>query len=131
MRHVLWMTAMAFTVACGGGDETDPSDTSTDTSTDTSDTTDTTAADADAFGLTGDAASGENVFGDNCVFCHAADGSGTTAPSFADLLPPLSKQEAADAIVNGTDEGMPSFDGQLSEQEIADVVRYIYDNFAP
>lgn len=130
MRHAFWMTVMALTVACGATSDTDTTDTSSDTS-DTSDTTDTTPAEADAFGLTGDAASGEAVFGDNCVFCHASDGSGTTAPPFADLLPPLSKQEAADAILNGTSEGMPSFDGQLSEQEIADVVRYIYDNFAP
>lgn len=130
MRTTGWLAVLGLAVGCAGSEGTDTTDTSSDSS-DTADTTDTTPAETDAFGLTGDAASGEAIFGDNCVFCHGADGSGTTAPPFADLLPALTKQQAADAIVNGTDEGMPAFDGQLTEQEIADVVRYIYDNFAP
>lgn len=128
MRRMLGLAVLGLVVACGGTSDTDATDTAS--GGDTTDTTDTTA-EVDAFGLTGDPASGEGIYGDNCIFCHAADGSGTTAPPFADLLGSLSKQEAADVIVNGTSAGMPSFDGQLSEQEIADVVRYVYDNFAP
>ena len=79
--------------------------------------------------LEGDAAKGEAVFASaGCGGCHtleAAGSSGSVGPNLDD-----SKPDAAlvvDRVTNGRG-AMPSFGGQLSEQEIADVAQYVVES---
>ena len=81
---------------------------------------------------TGKPAAGASIFKSKCVLCHAADGSGNT---------PLGKQlQAADLrskdvqklsdaemrkIVHDGQANMPPFADQISNEEIAGVVKYI------
>lgn len=72
--------------------------------------------------LTGDATAGADVFAANCASCHAADGTGGTGPDLtAEAEDPA---EIAEYVLYGEDE-MPAFDGDLTDQEIADVVAYV------
>jgi cytochrome c6 len=69
----------------------------------------------------GDAAAGKAVYEARCAVCHGAAGQG------AGNYPAVAGEggsEAIEIVTNG-DGSMPAFRGQLTEQEIADVVAYI------
>jgi sulfite dehydrogenase len=74
----------------------------------------------------GDAAAGADVFASaGCGSCHTladAGTSGTVGPNLDDVQP--SAEAAYEQILNGGG-GMPPYDGQLSEQELADVTAYV------
>ena len=74
----------------------------------------------------GDPAAGEAVFADaGCGGCHAfepAGSTGTTGPSLDDS--DVSFEEAVEQIRNGGG-GMPPFEGQLDDQQIADVAAVV------
>ena len=68
---------------------------------------------------------GEAIFAANCVSCHtlaAAGSSGTVGPNLDDSQPSL--ELAVDRVTNGQG-GMPSFSGQLSEEQIQAVAEYV------
>jgi cytochrome c553 len=69
---------------------------------------------------------GAAVFADaNCGSCHtleAADSSGTVGPNLDDANP--SFDEVVNKVKSGGG-GMPSFEGELSEQEIRDVASFV------
>jgi cytochrome c551 len=69
---------------------------------------------------------GAALFGDNCAGCHGGDGSGGIGPRLAGGRVVAVYPDPADQIAVVTDGrgGMPSFAGQLSEEEIAAVVDY-------
>jgi cytochrome c553 len=74
----------------------------------------------------GDAAAGKAVFASaGCVNCHtlaAAGATGTVGPNLDDAKP------SADKVVERVTEGkgvMPSFKGQLSDQQIQDVAAFV------
>jgi cytochrome c6 len=74
----------------------------------------------------GDAAAGKRVFATaGCVGCHTladANAHGTVGPNLDDAKPPLS------LVVTRVTKGagaMPSFKGQLSDKQIADVTAYV------
>lgn len=86
--------------------------------------------------------SGKNIYEQNCLACHQADGSGVPG-----LNPPLAKtkwvlgdkKQLITVLLNGMDEEieidgepyhnvMPPFN-YLSDQEIADVLTYVRNNF--
>jgi mono/diheme cytochrome c family protein len=69
---------------------------------------------------------GAAVFGDNCARCHGGDGSGGIGPRLAGGRVVAVYPDPADQIAVVTDGrgGMPSFAGQLTEEEIAAVVEY-------
>ena len=69
----------------------------------------------DILALTGDPVAGEAVFDSSCASCHGAAGSGGSGGD---------PQGVAETVLFGNDE-MPAFDGDLSDQEIADVVAYV------
>jgi mono/diheme cytochrome c family protein len=103
-------------VACGGdnGDGTATTATEETTGTETSEET-TTAA-------------GREVFVANCGSCHAlsdAGTSGTIGPSLDRIG--LSAAEVEQQVRMGGG-AMPAFEGQLSEEEIAQVSAYVADN---
>ena len=81
-------------------------------------------------------ASGEKVYETNCVLCHRSDGTGgrvsiegknlnvenLTAAKFKNAT----DEKIISYIMNGVeDEGMPAFEGKLSEGEMRDVVKHI------
>lgn len=74
----------------------------------------------------GDAAAGADVFASaGCGSCHTladAGTSGTVGPNLDDVKPTAEK--AYEQILNGGG-GMPPYEGQLSEQQIADVTAYV------
>ena len=74
----------------------------------------------------GDPAAGEEVFASaGCGSCHVyepAGSSGTAGPSLDESQ--VSYEAAYEQIANGGG-GMPAFQDQLSEQEIADVAAFV------
>ncbi len=68
---------------------------------------------------------GEAIFATNCASCHtlaAAGSSGTVGPNLDDSQPSL--ELAVDRVTNGQG-AMPSFSGQLSEEQIQAVAEYV------
>ncbi len=74
----------------------------------------------------GDPAAGKQVFATaGCKGCHTlkdAGATGTVGPNLDQAKPPLDR--VVDRVTNGKGV-MPSFSGQLSEKQIADVAAYV------
>ena len=84
--------------------------------------------------LVGDPVAGEKVFQSTCanVKCHGPDGSGSgeksKAADLADEVPTKSDAEIETIIREGF-ALMPAVDPPLSDQEIADVIAYLRQEF--
>jgi len=113
---------------CGGGSDSSSPATTADTTTAETTTGATTGGGKTTTGgsATGDAANGKAVFASaGCGGCHTyskAGSSGSIGPNLDDLAPSF------DAVVSQVTNGggpMPSFKGQLSEQEIRDVAAFV------
>ncbi len=91
---------------------------------------DTTGDDrvADVLALTGSASAGATVYTDTCAVCHGANGEGGAGSALATVADSLSDEEVVDTILNGTS-GMVAYDGQLTDQQIADVFAYLRETF--
>jgi mono/diheme cytochrome c family protein len=103
--------------ACGGDDDGDATDTTTEETTTTETTT--TGGTADA---------GREVFVANCGSCHTlsdAGTSGTIGPNLDGIG--LSQADIEQQVRNGGG-GMPAFEGDLSDDEIAQVSAYVAEN---
>jgi mono/diheme cytochrome c family protein len=131
-RIALALVAVVFVfglAACGGEEEASPEPedtTGTITTTDTETTDGETTTDGEE-PAEGDAAAGKEVFvgAGGCGSCHTladAGTSGTIGPNLDDSQP--SVDLAVDRVTNGAG-AMPSFEGQLSEQQITDVAAYV------
>jgi mono/diheme cytochrome c family protein len=86
----------------------------------------TSAEELPAMKLTGDAAAGKKVFTSaGCVGCHTladAGATGTVGPNLDDAKPDK------DLVITRVTKGMgamPPFQGQLTDQQIADVAAYV------
>jgi cytochrome c553 len=101
-----------------GGQETTGQETNGDEATTTTGGEETTT--------TGDATAGAAVFASaGCETCHTladAGSTGTVGPNLDDAMP--SDALVVDRVTNGKGV-MPSFSGQLDEQQIADVAAYV------
>jgi mono/diheme cytochrome c family protein len=97
--------------------------------TTTGTTTETTTGTTTTGTTTGAAeANGESVFKSNCGSCHtlaAAGTGGSVGPNLDELQPDASTVEQK--VRNGGG-GMPSFEGRLSDAEIAAVAAYVSEN---
>jgi mono/diheme cytochrome c family protein len=82
--------------------------------------------DTPASKLTGDAAAGKTIFTSaGCVSCHtlaAANATGTVGPNLDQAKPDFKLATARVTLGKGV---MPSFKGQLSDQQIADVAQFV------
>lgn len=70
-------------------------------------------------------AAGETIFVDNCGGCHtlaAAGTNGTTGPNLDELGPDAGRVEEQVRTGGG---GMPAFEGELSDADIAAVAEYV------
>ncbi|MBA3376431.1 MAG: c-type cytochrome [Actinobacteria bacterium] len=116
---------------CGGEEEATPTP-DTITGTVTTDTTETDTTETETTETTepaggGDPAAGKEVFlgVGGCGSCHTLADAGTTGsigPNLDEAAPSL--ELALDRVTNGQG-AMPSFSGQLTEQQIADVAAYV------
>ena len=130
--------------ACGGDDDEDtasppPATTTEETTTEDTTTTDDEdgTTDDDEDGTTdddgdddsGNEAAGADVFASaGCGSCHAleaAGSSGNVGPNLDESEPDFDL--VVDRVTNGQG-AMPSFSGQLSEQQIRDVAAYVSEN---
>jgi cytochrome c553 len=135
-RTALALVALAFMLglaACGGEEEASPDPETTTGEITTTETTDTETTDTettdtgDGGAGEGDPAAGKEVFlgAGGCGSCHTfadAGTSGSIGPNLDDSAP--SFDLAVDRVTNGQG-AMPSFEGQLTEQQIADVAAYV------
>jgi mono/diheme cytochrome c family protein len=114
---------------CGGGEEVSPTPETVVGSLPAATTTEATTTEGSGSTLKGDPANGEKVFASaGCGGCHtleAAGSSGNVGPNLDDAKPDLAL--ALNRVTNGSG-AMPSFKGQLSDQEIADVAAYVVES---
>jgi mono/diheme cytochrome c family protein len=89
----------------------------------------TTAAATTTSSVKGDPVAGKSVFASaGCGGCHtlkAANSSGTVGPNLDDRKPALSL--ILDRVTNGK-APMPSFKGQLTDKQIADVAAFVFQS---
>jgi mono/diheme cytochrome c family protein len=119
------LAVLALAVAgCGGAEEVAPLPETIEGTVPTETTEEVAAAK-----LEGDPAKGEGIYASaGCGGCHtmaAAGSTGTVGPNLDEAKP--SFEDAAAKIAKGGG-GMPAFEGQLSDQEIADVAAYVAEN---
>jgi mono/diheme cytochrome c family protein len=135
MRRAVTLLALLVLVTlpvglagCGGGEEVSPTPATTEGTLPAA-TTATTTEGGPTSTLKGDASNGEKVFASaGCGGCHtlkAAGSSGNVGPNLDDVKPDFAL--VVDRVTNGKG-AMPSFKGQLSDQEIADVAQYVVES---
>ncbi len=79
---------------------------------------------AEILSLEGDAEEGEVTFDGNCRGCHGPGGAGVLLAGPSLQVEAWSAEEVvAQVLVGGF--GMPAFEGELSDQEMADVAAYV------
>lgn len=113
-----------------GGPEAAETQTTTDTAGETGETTGgSTGQETAPPEGGGNPEAGKSVFASaGCGGCHtlsAAGASGNVGPNLDEAKPDMSL--AVDRVTNGSG-AMPSFKGQLSDQEIADVAAYVVES---
>jgi mono/diheme cytochrome c family protein len=113
---------------CGGEETTspEPEDVEGTVPAETGGGGDTGGGDTGSGGGEGDAAAGKDVYASaGCGSCHTfedAGSSGTIGPNLDDSSTDF---DAAVEQIRAGGGGMPAFEGQLSDQEIADVAAYV------
>jgi mono/diheme cytochrome c family protein len=147
MRRIAVIAALLLALGvlvagCGGEEEATPTPTNveggtgdtgdtgeTETDTGETETGETETGETEGGGGQGDAAAGEAVFASaGCGGCHtlaAANASGGIGPNLDDAQPDF--ELVVDRVTNGQG-AMPSFEGQLSEQQINDVAAYVVES---
>ena len=72
----------------------------------------------------GNVVNGRKLFlKNNCYICHGGRGGGGMCPSLRE--DPPDADDVAEAVLNGTRSGMPSFRGLVTSQEIQDLAAYL------
>jgi cytochrome c oxidase subunit 2 len=144
---VLMLLILAFAVACGGDDDDDGSTEATNTTGAGSQTTVTTGGTTPTTGgadLEGDPAAGQQqAQTSGCVACHTTDGTALVGPTWQGLYGREVTLESGETVtaddayikesiltpnakvVEGFAPTMPPFQGQLDDQQIADIIAYI------
>jgi mono/diheme cytochrome c family protein len=136
--------SLGVLTACGGGDNpagtiggevtigtgTNPTSTPVETGGEAATTAaETTGGETTAAAAEGDAAAGEAVFASaGCTGCHtlaAAGSNGNVGPNLDEVKPDYAT--VMQFVTNGQG-AMPSFSGQLSEDDIKNVAAYVSQN---
>ena len=119
------LLALSVAVLVGCGDNEEPQ-TVTDTSEGAVMDTETTGSMGTETTESMGAVSGEEVFTQNCATCHSADGTGGVG---ADLTALSLDQATVEQTVRTGPGAMPSFEGQLSDEQIQAVADYVTSTF--
>lgn len=125
---ILLLLSLALLAAgCGGGEEVSATPETVVGEVPTAE--EPSADEIPALALDGDAANGESIYeSSGCGSCHtlaAAGSNGAVGPNLDESKP--SRELTATRITKGQG-GMPSFESQLSAQEIADVTQFVVDS---
>jgi mono/diheme cytochrome c family protein len=116
--------AMALPAGCGGDDDSDSGDNGGATATQTETAATETAPETET--ETTAAADGEAAFDDaGCADCHTLAAAGATGQVGPDLDETDLDVAQVEQQVREGGGGMPSFEGQLSEDEIAAVAEFV------
>jgi mono/diheme cytochrome c family protein len=85
--------------------------------------------DSDAGGGGGEENLGQQVYGDNCARCHGPDGEGGVGPQLGDGAVKENYPDIEDqlTVIREGRNGMPSWEGELSPEEIEAVANYERD----
>ena len=123
----LLLLALGVVLAgCGGEEEVTPTPTTVEGGTTQATTEATTEETGGGGAAEGDPAAGKTVFASaGCVGCHTladANASGSIGPNLDDAKP--DHDLVVERVTNGMG-AMPSFKGQLSEQDIQNVAAYV------
>ena len=122
----LLLAALVLAVAGCGGDDDSGGDDPDVTVTEPTETEDGDETETDGEETEGDAVNGEQIFASaGCGGCHtlsAAGTNGSVGPNLDDASPSYDK--VVELVTNGAG-AMPSFEGDLSAQEIQDVAAYV------
>ncbi|HEX2112335.1 MAG TPA: cytochrome c [Gaiellaceae bacterium] len=118
-----------FVLGCGGGsDETTAPETveGQGATTPTEEEATTQEEEGGGGGAEGDAEAGQEVFASagcgNCHIFEPAGSEGTVGPNLDDAQ--LSFEQVVEQVRNGGG-GMPAFEGELSDKQIADVAAFV------
>jgi mono/diheme cytochrome c family protein len=127
---LLVLIALLVGVAgCGGGEEVAPVPETVQGTVPAATTSEATTSEEPTTSLEGDASNGEKVYASaGCGGCHTLEAAGSTGnvgPNLDDAKPDFAL--VVDRVTNGQGV-MPAFQGQLSEQEIADVAQYVVES---
>jgi mono/diheme cytochrome c family protein len=127
---LLVLIALLVGVAgCGGGEEAAPVPETVEGTVPAATTSETTTGEEPTTSLEGNASNGEKVYASaGCGGCHTLEAAGSTGnvgPNLDDAKPEFAL--VVDRVTNGQGV-MPPFQGQLSEQEIADVAQYVVES---
>jgi mono/diheme cytochrome c family protein len=118
---ILLVALGVLTAGCGGEEEATPTPTTVEGTL-----PQTTTEAGGTSTLKGDPQAGKQVFASaGCGGCHTladAGTNGTVGPNLDDAKP--SDELVVERVTNGMG-AMPSFKGQLTEQQIADVAAYV------
>ena len=74
--------------------------------------------------LDGDIVSGEFIYGGYCASCHGDEGEGLNGPALTERLPLLTSAEILEQVETGGN-GMPAYEGEFTDQELADLLEYL------
>jgi cytochrome c6 len=80
---------------------------------------------AEKSGAAASAPVGEAVFTSTCAGCHTLQAAGATGSSGPNLDAVVPDAATVEAVVRGGQGGMPAFEGQLYDAEIAAVAEYV------
>jgi mono/diheme cytochrome c family protein len=116
--------ALAVVAGCGGGEESSPAPETVEGTV----PTEGGGGGGGGGGGEGDAAAGKEVFASaGCGSCHTFADAGTTGTVGPDLDQSSADVAAAEAQIRSGGGGMPPFEGQLSDEEIANVAAYVVE----
>ena len=129
MRRLVFIAALALIAGgCGKAEVVSPAPSTVVGSVPTPTTSTSETATVPDIYAHGDPAAGKKVFlTAGCSACHTlkdAGSTGTVGPNLDDAMPPLAL--VVDRVTHGKG-GMPSFKGQLSDKQIADVAAYVVE----
>ena len=121
LAPLLFVALMLGLAGCGGGEEVSPTPETIEGTLPAATTSETPTST-----LEGDPGKGKEVYASaGCGGCHTladAGSSGSVGPNLDDSKPDLAL--AVDRVTHGQG-AMPPFEGQLDEQQIADVASYV------
>lgn len=60
-----------------------------------------------------------------CISCHGAELEGANGPALRGIGDVMTKEELIDVITNGKGDGMPAYQGQLTEEEIDQIATWL------